>query len=205
MKTIPLLFAALLLGVTQPPVQAQDFQAVPPAQRPNAAELAYFGSKHPNAPLSSDTANIRLVSDFLNDLISGQFEAAHRRLAGGFVAYGPGYNDKLETDNLLDQWDYDGNMFADQHLTVVRTSSMTVAAGDNRGTWVYLNVVWSATERSGQGRPVRIPFHQLARVNNGLIERTYTSYGNDQLFYDLGFPLYTDGPTNRRNEISQQR
>ena len=185
MKTIPLLSIILLLGLAQSTALAQDFQAVQPAQRPNAAELAYFGSKHPNAPLNSnDTDNIQLVSDFLNDLISGQFEAAHRRLAGGFVAYGPGYNDKLETDNLLGQWDDDGQLFADQHLTVVSTSVMTVAAGDNRGTWVYLNVVWSATERSGQGRLFRIPFHQLARVNNGLIERTYTSYGNDQIFYD---------------------
>ena len=176
---------------------AQDFRAVPPAEQPNAAEVAYFSGKNPNMPVDtiSDAAAIQLVTGFLNDLTSGQFEAAHRRLAGGFVAYGPGYNDKLETDNLLDQWDHDGQLFANQRLTVESTSVTTVTTGDNRGRWVYLNVVWTATERSGAGKPVRIPFHQLARVNNSLIERTYTSYGNDQIFYDLGFPIYANGPT----------
>ena len=160
MKTIPLLFTSLLLGVTQPPVQAQDFQAVPPAQRPNAAELAYFGSKHPNAPLNSDADNIRLVSDFLSDLISGQFEAAHRRLAVGFVAYGPGYNDKLEADGLLGQWEHDGNLFVDQHLTLSREPTPATAT---------------------------------------------TSFSTTAPAARLGFPLYTDGPTNQRNELSQQR
>lgn len=192
--TTPFFATILLLWNTVAP--AQEFRAVPPAEQPNAAEVAYFGGKNPNLPVDtiSDTATIQLVKNFLNDLTSGQFEAAHRRLAGGFVAYGPGYNDKLETDNLLDQWDHDGQLFADQHLTIVTSSVTTVATGDNRSRWVYLNVVWTATERSGLGKPVRIPFHQLAQVNNGLIERTYTSYGNDQIFYELGFPIYANGP-----------
>ncbi len=194
MKTNRLLCTTLLLlGATFRVVQAQDFRSLPPAQQPNAAELAYLGNAHPN-PIryeQADQAAIALVTDFLNDLTSGQLEAAHKRMAAGFTAYGPGYNDKLETDNLLNQWERDGQLFADQHLTVVSSSVTTVAAGDNRGTWVYLKMVWSATERSVPGKAVRIPFHQLARVNNGQIERTYTSYGNDQLFYDLGFALYT--------------
>ena len=171
---------------------------MPPAQQPNAAELAYLGSNPPNPVRDgkADKEAIALVTDFLTDLISGQFEAAHQRMAEGFVACGPGYNDKLETDNLLNQWERDGRLFADQHLTVESSSVTTVATGENRGTWVYLKMVWSATERSKPGKPVRIPFHQVARVGNGRIERTYTSYGNDQLFYDgpatrLGFALYT--------------
>lgn len=192
MKTT-LLLALLLVAFT---ATAQDFRAVPPAEQPNAAELAYFGSENPNVVQKKqpDKKAITLVVDFLNDLINGQFETAHRRMADGFLAYGPGYDDKLTTNDLLNQWDRNGKLFADQHLTIESASARTVAAGNNRGNWVYLNVIWSATERKGQpGKPIRIPFHQLTRVNNGLIERTYTSYGNDQLFYDLGFPLYA-GP-----------
>jgi ketosteroid isomerase-like protein len=58
---------------------------------------------------------------------------------------------------------------------------------------VYVKAVWSAMDGRESGKAVRIPFHQVARVKNGRIERTYTSYGTDQLFYDLGFSLYT-GP-----------
>lgn len=197
MKMTPLLSITILLGAALSSVQAQEFRAVPPAEQPNAAELAYFGSKYPYAILEAqqDKEAVSLVTGFLNDLADNQLEAAHRRLADGFVAYGPGYNDKLDTDNLLAQWDRDGKIFADQHLTVAGSSVTTVAAGDNRGTWVYLKVIWSATERRAPGKSVRIPFHQLARVINGYIERTYTSYGNDKLFYDLGFALYTN-PSN---------
>jgi hypothetical protein len=206
MKTTPLLFAVLLLGITQLPVQAQDFQAVPPAQRPNAAELAYFGSKNPNAPLNSrDADNIQLVSDFLNELISGQLEDAHEKLADGFRAYGPGFADFLETDDLLGQWERNGRLFTNQHLTLDSIRAITVADGDNRGQWVFVQAVWSAQDNRQQGKPVRITFYELARVSDRKIHRTYTSYGNDQIFYYLGFPLYTDGLTNRRNEISQQR
>ncbi len=189
MKTT--LFIILLVSVFAT-TKAQDFQAVPPDQRPNAAELARFGSKNPNAipEEQQDKGTIALVTGFLTDLANNRLEAAHNRMAEGFVAYGPGYNDKLETDTLLAQWDHDGKLFTDQHLTVESSSVTTVPTGNNRGTWVYLKMVWSATERSGQGKPVRILFHQLARVNNGLIERTYTSYGNDQIFYDLGNALY---------------
>lgn len=196
------LLTTLLVG-TSVLARAQDFRAAPASEQPNAAELAYFSGRNPNLSVIDmpDSACVRLVTSFLHDLTGGQFEAVHQRLAEGFVAYGPGYNDRLETNDLLNQWDRDGTMFADQHLVVESSSVTTVATGNNRGTWVYLNVIWSATERSGLGKPVRIPFHQLARVGNGRIERTYTSYGTDQLFYDLGFPIYA----NRPSTLTQKR
>ena len=197
MKTIFLLALILLLrsgiGLTQ------DFRALPPNEQPNAAELAYFGSKHPNLPVdkADDAANAQLVRDFLTDLTTGQFEAARNRLAEGFVAYGPGYNNKLETDDLLNQWDRNGRLFANQHLTFEIVTPVTVADGDNRGQWVYVKGAWSAPDGRGRGGPIRLSFHHMARVSNNRIQRTYTSYGNDQLFYDrfggpAGFPLYTN-------------
>ena len=187
------LIASLLLCSALTSMQAQDFRAVPPAEQPNAAELAYFDGKNSNLPVYnlSEAADIQLITSFLNDLTNGQFEAAHRRLAEGFVAYGPGYNDKLETDNLLEQWNRNGQRYANQQLTIESASTTLIPTGNNQGQWVYVKAIWSAVDGRGQGNPVRIPFHQLARVNNGRIERTYTSYGTDQLFYDLGFSLYT--------------
>lgn len=194
MKTT--LFITLLVSVYAT-TKAQDFQAVPPDQRPNAAELARFGSKNPNEIArrpgleeQQDKEAVALVTGFLTELANDRLEAAHKLIAEGFVAYGPGYNDTLETNDLINGWTRNGKLFVDQHLTVESSSVTTVPTGSNRGTWVYLKMVWSATERSERGKPVRIPFHQLARVNNGLIERTYTSYGNDQIFYDLGNALY---------------
>ena len=192
MKTNLLLFTTLLLGGNLSLALAQDFRAVPPAEQPNTAELAYFDGKHPNLPVDEgdDAANTQLVKDFLTNLATGQFKAARNRLAEGFAAYGPGYNDKLETDDLLSQWDRNGRLFTNQHLTFETTRLVNVETGDNRGQWVYVKGIWSAPDGHGQGKPIRIPFHHLARVGNNRIQRAYTSYGNDQLFYDLGIALY---------------
>lgn len=192
MKTTLLLSITILLGATLSSVQAQDFRAVPPAEQPNAVELAYLDSRNPNSPVdkADDAVNTQLVKNFLTNLATGQFEEARNRLAEGFVAYGPGYSDKLEIDDLLNQWDRNGRLFANQHLTFETITPINSKDGNNRGQWVYVKGVWSAPDGHGRGKPIRIPFHHLARVGNNRIERTYTSYGNDQLFYDLGIALY---------------
>lgn len=173
MKTTPLLFTTILFWITTSLAQAQTAQP---------------GST------TATNSDVTLVTGFLDDLSKGQFESAHKRLAVGFEAYGPGYNDKLGTDNLLEQWNRNGQRFANQQLTIETTSTTLVPTGNNQGQWVYVKGIWSAVDGRGQGHPIRIPFHQVARVNNGKIERTYTSYGVDQIFYDLGFSLYA-GPS----------
>ncbi|CAN5244884.1 hypothetical protein BH09BAC4_BH09BAC4_26950 [soil metagenome] len=189
------LLASLLL-CSALSMQAQDFRTLPPAEQPNATELAYFGSNNPNRSVTtaSDSGDIDLVLGFLNDLSSNQLEAAHRRLAEGFVTYGPGYNDKLETDNLLNQWERIGKLFTDQNLTIETTSTTVVPNGENQGKWVYVKGVWSARSKALSGKSIRMPFHQLVKITDGLIERICISYGADQLFYDLGFSLYA-GPS----------
>ncbi|MBD2701009.1 hypothetical protein IC229_10215 [Spirosoma sp. BT702] len=189
---------ACLLLCSALSMQAQDFRALPPDQQPNAAELVYFGGNNPNLFVSpiSDSAAISLVTCFLNELSSHQLEAAHRRLAEGFVVYGSGYTDKLETHNLnslLNLWERTGKLFTDQHLTIETTATTVVPNGENRGRWVYVKGVWSARDKAVEGKSIRVPFYQLARINHSLIEQILISYGTDQLFYDLGYRLYT-GP-----------
>ena len=207
MKTNLFPAITLLLGVAMSLAQAQDFRALPPTEQPNAAELAYFGGKHPNSPVgnASDADNAQLVRGFLTDLTTGQFEAAHQRMAEDFVAYGPGYNDKLSATDLLSQWDRNGRLFTNQHLAFETITPIMVLDGDNWGRWVYVKGTWSAPDGRDRGGPIRLSFHHMARVSNNKIQQTYTSYGNDQLFYDLGFPLYSSGPTIRRPTVSQNQ
>lgn len=207
MKTNLLLAITLFLGAALLSARAQDFRALPPAEQPNAAELAYLDGRNPNFPASnvSDTARVRLVVDFLNDLINAQFEVAHGRIADDFRAYGPGFYDFLETDDLLAQWERNGRLFKDQQLTIETTKLVTVPEGDRRGQWVFVKAVWSAQDNRQPGQLIRTPFYELAHVRDNKIQRTYTSYGNDQLFYDLGFPLYSGSPMLRRAEVTQKR
>ena len=210
MKTNLIVSVALLAWGTV--AQAQDFRALPPAEQPNTTELAYFGGRNPSSPVdnASDAADIQLVRDFLTDLTTGQFEAAHNRLAGGFLAYGPGDNDRLKTDDLLSQWDRNGRLFPGQHLAFETITPVTVTDGDSRGQWVYVKGTWSAPDGRGQGSPIRLSFHHLALVSNNRIQRTYTNYGNGQLFTTTprawpSFPLYLSDPMLRQNEVTQKR
>lgn len=80
MKTTLLLFTTLLIWIISSRALAQSAQP---------------GST------TATNSDVSLVTGFLEDLSKGQFESAHKRLADGFAAYGPGYNDKLETDSGL--------------------------------------------------------------------------------------------------------
>ncbi|CCH56471.1 hypothetical protein BN8_05810 [Fibrisoma limi BUZ 3] len=199
MKTtviLPLLFSALTS------VQAQDFRALPPLEQPNAAELAYFSGKYPDLTAENilDSASVRLVTGFMNDIMEGQFEAAHERIANNFRAYGPGLYEFLIADELFTQWEHNGRLFADQQFIIEDKKFVSVSDGDRQGTWVFIKAVWSAQDKRYQCKPVRIAFYELAHVRDNKILKTYTSYGNDQLFYDLGFPLYSNRP-----EVTQNR
>lgn len=200
-------FFTIILSLGSASAQAQDFRALPPAQQPNAAELAYFGGKNPNVPTDDvpDSTNVRLVLALLDNLKNGQFEAAHKQLAGGFRANGPGLTDSQTADDLFRQWERYGQKFANQRFDVETTTAMQIADGVRQGAWVFVRGVWSGQLGRPSGMRIRIPFYTLAHLANGLIERTYTSYGRDQLFYDLGFPLYSSGPTLRRPEVTQNR
>ena len=197
-----LLLILSLLFVAQTALQAQDFRALPLSEQPNTAELAYFGGNYPNLTAENilDSASVRLVTGFLNNIIEGQFEAAHERIANKFHAYGPGLYDFLVADELFTQWEHNGRLFADQQFIIEDKKFVSISDGDRQGTWVYVKGVWSALDKRYQCKPVRIAFYELAHVRDNKILKTYTSYGNDQLFYDLGFPLYTTRP-----EVTQNR
>ncbi|NIJ52366.1 ester cyclase [Dyadobacter arcticus] len=155
------------------------------------AELANTGSIDQNPRLTrKDTANTWIVRAYLEELIHGDFKAARDKLANDFKAYGPGFSDFLGTDDLLEQWRRNFLLFTDQKLIYENTRLAKPDKGQNRGQWVYLKAVWSAKDQRDQGKPIQIVFHQLALIVDNKIQQTYTSYGNDQLFFDLGFAIY---------------
>ncbi|MGA0557028.1 hypothetical protein ACO2Q8_10280 [Larkinella sp. VNQ87] len=192
MKTIASL--SLLLGALTTTC-AQDFRTLPPVEQPGVEETAYFGDQHPgfSSRIVPDSVAVRLVVSFLNDLMEGRFEAARDRIASDFQAFGPGLHDFLVLDELFTQWECNGRLFTSQELSIEDRQVVTVATGERHGQWVFLKAVWSARDKRSQGKAVRIPFFELAQVCDGRIQRTYISYGNDQLFYDFGFSLYSSG------------
>lgn len=186
MKTNLLPLLTTLLIEISVSAQAQDFRAVPPSEQPNAAELAYSSGTNPNVMVINvpDSTCVRLVTSFLHDLANGQLEAAHQRLAEGFVAYGPSLTDSKTADDLFRQWELYGQKFANQRFDIETATAMQIADGVRQGVWVFVRGVWSGQLGRPSGMRIRIPFYTLAHLVNGLIERTHTIYGTDQLFYD---------------------
>ncbi|GAB3942153.1 hypothetical protein GCM10028805_06330 [Spirosoma harenae] len=173
-KLLYSLSGTLLLGLTLSLVQAQSNAQAQPT------------------PPDNDTA---LVAAFLNDITSGHYDAARNRMTDDFRAYGPDYDDYVSADNLLQRSERNQYLFTHQKLTIDQLKSVTVTTGERKGKWVFVKGVWSAEDGRQRGNPIRMTFHELFRLSNDKIDRTYISYGNDQIFYDLGFPLYADGPT----------
>lgn len=199
MKANTLLFMLLYSATT---ALAQDFQAVPPSEQPYTAQLAYLSGRYPeyleaNAARSAD---VRTVIRFLNNLKDGQLEAAHQQLAEGYMAVGPGYADARDASSLLQLWDHNGQTYLNQQVEIERAIPSVVTSGERQGDWVFVKAIWSGQVARPQGVRIKVPFFSLFRLKNGQIVHSYTSYGSDRIFYDLGFPLYTQSA-----EVTQNR
>ena len=93
-KTIrlSLLIATLLLTAFATRAQAQSAQAGQPRYKDRAAE-------NPNAD-----ADIKVVDNYLNSLLSGDLDKAKSQLAENFISYGPGPADSSNTEQTINSW-----------------------------------------------------------------------------------------------------
>ncbi|GAA4466800.1 hypothetical protein GCM10023189_49460 [Nibrella saemangeumensis] len=200
MKAIVSFLSVLLLYNTT--AFGQDLPSASLSANPTLTALPSVTRTYPHASLNSQPAKdaISMVSDFLTNLVKGNYEAARQPLAEGFRVYHPGFEQYLETDNLIGQWNRTKDLFTNQQITIETSKVTTIDKGNRQGQWVFMKVIWSAQDNRQGGKVIQMPYYELAHIVNDKIQRTYVSYGNDQLFYDLGFPIYAT-----QREVSQKR
>lgn len=165
-----LLFATLLLTVFTMIVQAQSASSAQPRYKDVVVD-------NPEAE-----ADMKVVSDFVNSLTSGDLDKAKSLLAGKYKGYGPAPVDSTTTEQMISTWKENYKTQTNRKVGFV-TQTFRVLQGDLKGDWVSL---WGNYSFTQNDKNVSFPFQYTARVTDGKID-------TDRIYYDRMYILQTLG------------
>lgn len=171
-KTISssLLFTALLLTVMGTTAQAQSKPAAQPRYKDVVVE-------NPNAE-----ADMKVVSDYVRSLTSGDLVKAKTLMTDNYRGYGPSPTDSSTSEQTITGWQQNYETQLNRKVSFI-TQTFRVKTGDLKGNWVSL---WGDYSFTQNGKDLKFPFQYTARVTKGKID-------TDRIYYDRLYILQTLG------------
>jgi len=170
---VSLLFALLLFTVFTMRTQAQSTAASQPGYKDLVVE-------NPNAD-----ADIKIVGDFLNSLVSGDLDKAKSLLSENFKGYGPSPKDSTTTEQTISSWKERCEVQSNRKVGFMPTT-FRVLSGDQKGDWVAL---WGNYSFTQDGKDISFPFQYTAKVSNGKIDLDLIYYDNMYILQTLGYQV----------------
>jgi ketosteroid isomerase-like protein len=168
-----LFFATLLLTLFSTKVCGQDIQAVQSRYKDLVVEN------------SNADADIKVVGDFLNSLVSGDLEKAKSLLTENFKGYGPAPADSNTAEQTLSSWKENYISQSNRKVDFLPATFM-VLSGNLKGEWVS---VWGTYSFTQDGKNLSFPFQYTARVTGGKIDTDRVYYDRLYIFQTLGYKL----------------
>jgi ketosteroid isomerase-like protein len=172
-----LLFAALVLSLFLNRVQAQSEKTAQPRYKDVVVE-------NPNAE-----PDMKVVSDFVNALTSGDLDKAKSLLAENYKGYGPSPTDSTNIEQTLKSWNENYKIQSNRKVSFV-TQTFKVLSGDLKGSWVSL---WGDYSFTQDGKNVTFPLQYTARVTNGKIDTDRVYYDRLYIIQALGYKVTAPG------------
>ena len=170
---VSLLFALLLFTVFTMRTQAQSTAASQPGYKDLVVE-------NPNAD-----ADIKIVGDFLNSLVSGDLDKAKSLLSENFKGYGPSPTDSTTTEQTISSWKENCEVQSNRKVGFMPTT-FRVLSGDQKGDWVAL---WGNYSFTQDGKNISFPFQYTARVTDGKIDTDISYYDRLYILETLGYKV----------------
>ncbi|HNP24976.1 MAG TPA: hypothetical protein PKM63_21580 [Panacibacter sp.] len=173
MKTITstsILLAFLLLFSTSS-LRAQDGNAM--------HHKDYIG-ENPTAD-----ADIKVVSDYTNAVVSGDLVKAKSLLAASYMGYGPGPVDSANVNKEMQSWETNYTTQTNRKVEFI-TQTFRVLNGDLQGNWVS---VWGTYYFTTDGKDIKLPYQSTMHVTNGKIDRSIIYFDLLSVFQKLGYTL----------------
>ena len=124
-------------------------------------------------------ADMKVVSDYINAIVSGDLVKAKSLLSGNFMAHGPARSDSSTVEQELARWTENYKNQTDRKVSFV-TQTFKVLSGNLKGNWVSL---WGDYTFTQAGKTIKFPFQYTANVADGKIM-------SDRIYYDV-FSIYT--------------
>lgn len=139
-----------------------------------------FVGENPNAD-----ADIKLVSDYVHNLVAGEVDKATSMLASNYKGYGPGPGDSSTVQTVNAGWKQSDSLQLNRKDDFV-TATFNVKSGDLAGHWVEMWGTYSFTEN---GKDVKFPYQYSAHLKDGKIDRDYLYYDRLYILTTLGYTL----------------
>jgi ketosteroid isomerase-like protein len=174
-KTIQLtlLFAALLLTVIATTAQAQSKTPAQPRYKDVIGE-------NPNAE-----ADMKVVSDYVRSLASGDLVKAKTLLTDNYRGYGPSPTDSSTSEQTITGWQQNYKTQSNRKVNFI-TQTFRVKSGDLKGNWVSM---WGDYSFTQNGKDVKFPFQYTARVIKGKIDIDRIYYDELYIIQTLGYKI----------------
>jgi hypothetical protein len=172
------LLSILVLAIS---ITAAKAQKTPPTK---AMHYADFVTANPNAD-----ADVKLVTDYVNNLIGGNIDKAMASVTSGYWGYGPGPGDSTNVQQTTDTWKQNYTTQQNRKVEFV-AETFNVKMGDQAGHWVSTWGTYSFTEN---GKDVKFPYQYTAHVKNGKIDKDVIYYDQLYILKTLGYTVTPPG------------
>ena len=152
------------------------------AQSANNAQPSYKDMIGENTNAETD---LKVVSDFVNALTSGDLVKAKSLLADGYKGYGPAPTDSSTVEQTMSNWQENYKTQSDRKFGFV-SETFRVLQGNFKGDWVSL---WGDYTFTQTGKTVTFPLQYTAHVTNGKIDTDRVYYDRLYIMQSMGYTL----------------
>lgn len=150
------------------------------AQNGNTVHQKDYIGENPTAD-----ADIKVVSDYTNAIVSGDLTKAKSLLAASYIGYGPGPTDSTNVDKEMQTWESNYKTQMDRKVEFI-TQTFRVLNGDLQGNWVS---VWGTYYFTTGGTNIRLPYQSTFHVTNGKIDKSIIYFDLLSIYQKLGYTL----------------
>ncbi|MBK9489454.1 MAG: nuclear transport factor 2 family protein [Haliscomenobacter sp.] len=164
-----LLFAAFMLMASTAKLQAQA--------QPRYKDMVV---ENPTAE-----ADMQVVGDYINAIVSGDLAKAKSLLGDKFMLYGPSAADSSNAQKELTSWAENYKTHMNRKVEFI-TQTFKVLSGNLQGNWVSM---WGTYSCTIDGKNIAIPFQSTSRVENVKITRISMYFDNLSVLTKLGYTL----------------
>ncbi len=129
--------------------------------------------------------DMKVVSDFVNSLVSGDLDKAKSLLDPNYIGRGPSKLDSANVEMTITGWQANNKRTSDRKIAFV-TQTFKVLSGNLKGNWVSL---WGDYTFTQDGKTISFPLQYTALVADGKIMGDQIYYDNLYVVTQLGYTI----------------
>ena len=136
---------------------------------------------------ATDAANVAVVEKYIQAVESEDYEAMASLLADDYLGLGPSISDSVGRSLALENWQENiANLYEKIEYQRSQIAPVTIATGDNQGSWVANWAQLEITYKDEKGSVI-IWANTNYKVENNKIVKSFTFYNEADVLRQLGY------------------